>query len=233
MILGQKENSMKQIIIDFKRPDPELIKAFREVSVASAHECMDRKNYLDPSIHPFYPGMKICGPALTCQCQPLDNLTLHAAMHIAKAGDVLVGTLGGNPNQGPFGDCCTTLCKAKGMEGVVLDSGVRDGNTIKDMGFPIFCKGHSVTGTIKNELGTVNHPISIGGQIVRPGDIILGDDDGVVVIPIEIAEVTLKRALKRQADEEIIREKFRNGLDAWTMGNYSEYCKNKGYDIDI
>ena len=119
------------------------------------------------------------------------------------------------------------------VEGVVLDSGVRDGNTIKEMGFPIFCKGHSVTGTIKNELGTVNHPISIGVQIVRPGDIILGDDDGVVVIPIEIAEVTLKRALKRQADEEIIREKFRNGLDAWTMGNYSEYCKNKGYDIDI
>jgi 4-hydroxy-4-methyl-2-oxoglutarate aldolase len=224
---------MDLVNLDIKRPRKELIEAFREISVASAHECMDRKNYLDPSIHPFYPGMKLCGPALTCQCQPLDNLTLHAAMHIAQAGDVLVGTLGGNPNQGPFGDCCTTLCKAKGLEGVVLDSGVRDGETIKEMGFPIFCKGHSVTGTIKKEFGSVNHPITIGGQVVRPGDIILGDEDGVVVIPIEIAEETLKRAQQRQADEVIVRERFKNGEDAWTMGNYSEYCKKQGYKINI
>lgn len=224
---------MDLVNLDIKRPGKELIEAFREISVASAHECMDRKNYLDPSIHPFYPGMKLCGPAITCQCQPLDNLTLHAAMHIAQAGDVLVGTLGGNPNQGPFGDCCTTLCQAKGLEGVVLDSGVRDGETIKEMGFPIFCKGHSVTGTIKKEFGSVNHPITIGGQVVRPGDIILGDDDGVVVIPLEIAEETLKKALKRQADEIIVRERFKNGEDAWTMGNYSEYCLKQGYDINI
>lgn len=224
---------MDLVVLDYKRPDPKLVEAFRQVSVASAHECMDRKNYLDPSIHQFYPGMKLCGPALTCQCQPLDNLTIHAAIHIAKPGDVLVATLGGNPNQGPFGDCCTTSCIAKKMEGLVVDSGIRDGESIKNMGFPIFCKGHSVTGTIKNEFGSVNHPISIGGQVVRPGDIILGDDDGVVVIPLEIAEVTLERALRRQADEVIIRERFRNGEDAWTMGHWGDYLKKKGIDLNI
>jgi 4-hydroxy-4-methyl-2-oxoglutarate aldolase len=230
---NKRSFNMDRVVLDYKKPSKELIEAFREISVASAHECMDRKNYLGMSIRPFYPGMKLCGPALTCQCQPLDNLTMHAAMHIGKPGDVMVVTFGGNPNQGPFGDCCTTLAKAKGFEGVVLDTGVRDGATAKDMGLPIFCCGHSVTGTIKKEFGTVNNPISIGGQIVKPGDIILGDDDGVVVIPLEIAEDILKKAQKRQADEIIIRERFRNGEDAWGMGNYSEYCKKLGLNLPI
>ena len=90
---------MDRVVLDYKKPSKELVEAFREISVASAHECMDRKNYLGMAIRPFYPGMKLCGPALTCQCQPLDNLTMHAAMHIAKPGDVMVVTFGGNPNQ--------------------------------------------------------------------------------------------------------------------------------------
>ncbi|MBR1919901.1 MAG: 4-carboxy-4-hydroxy-2-oxoadipate aldolase/oxaloacetate decarboxylase [Spirochaetales bacterium] len=228
--MDQYENLM---ILDYPKPDPKLIEAFREVSVASAHECMDRTNYLSPAIHQYYPGMKLCGPALTVRCQPLDNLTIHAAMHIAKPGDVMVVTMGGNPNQGPFGDCCTTLAVQRKMGGLVIDTGIRDGENIQHMGFPIFCCGHSVTGTIKKEFGSVNHPISIGGQIVRPGDIMLGDDDGVVVIPLERAEEVLEKALKRQADEVIVRDKFSKGTSAWELGNWSEYCKKAGYKLPI
>ena len=163
----------------------------------------------------------------------MDNLTLHAAIHVAKAGDVIVCTMGNYSEQGPFGDCLATLCKAKGIEGLVIDTGARDGETLRKIGFNVFCKGHCINGTEKSEFGSVNHPIAIGGQIVNPGDIVIGDDDGVVVVPKEIAGEVLKLSLERLEKEVKVREKFSSGLDSWELNNYSEMMKNRGIDLGI
>lgn len=219
--------------LDFRRPDPKIVEGFRAVSVATAHEAMGRHNYLDPEIRQFYPGMKLCGPAITCECPEMDNLTLHAAIHVAQPGDVIVCTMGNYPQQGPFGDCLATLCQARGIEGIVLDSGARDGATIKEMGFPVFCKGHCINGTVKEHFGTLNNPIAIGGQIVRAGDIIIGDDDGVVVVPLEIAEDVLRISLERLAKEVKTREMFMSGIDSWTKNNFGDKARKRGYDIKI
>lgn len=221
------------IVREYSKPAKEVVEGFRNVSVATAHEAMGRKGYLDPSIRQFYPGMRVCGTAVTCECKEMDNLTLHAALHIAGEGDVVVCTMGNYPEQGPFGDCLATSAMKKGIVGLVVDSGVRDGETIQAMGFNVFCKGHCVNGTVKSELGTVNHPIAIGGQVVNPGDIILGDDDGVVVVPKEIAAEVLEISLQRLENEVGIRAKFEAGIDSWELGNYSEKLRAQGMDVGI
>lgn len=223
---------MKLINLKFRRPDPKIVEAFREVGSATAHEAMGRKGNLDYRIRQLYPGMKVCGPAMTCRCYEMDNMTIHAAAHYAKPGDVLVVTMGGYPQQGPFGECMSTLCQTRGIEGLVIDSGVRDGEQIKKLGFPIFSDGHCVNGTIKENFGNVGYPISIGGQVVNPGDIVIGDDDGVVVVPLEKAEEILKLSQQRLADEIIIRDKFRHGLTSWMMGNRDKAIA-KGFDVIV
>lgn len=224
---------MKLVNLDVQRPEKRIIEGFRGVSVATAHEAMGRKGYLDPAIRQFYPGMKLCGPAVTCECLEMDNLTLHAAIHVAQPGDVIICTMGNYEQQGPFGDCLATLCMARGIEGLVLDSCARDGETINEMGFPVFCKGHCVNGTNKERFGTVNNPIAIGGQVVRAGDIVIGDDDGVVVVPAEIAEDVLRVSLERLAKEVKTREMFQSGIDSWTKNNFGDKARRLGYDVDI
>ncbi|MCD8197288.1 MAG: 4-carboxy-4-hydroxy-2-oxoadipate aldolase/oxaloacetate decarboxylase [Lachnospiraceae bacterium] len=224
---------MKAVNLDFKKPDKSIVEQFRNVSVATAHEAMGRKNYIDPQIRQLYPGMKICGTAITCECHEMDNITLHAALHIAGEGDVIVCTMGDYTEQGPFGDCMATCAKSKGINGLVIDSGVRDGETIKEIGFPVFSKGHCINGTVKSEFGTVNHPIAFGGQVVNPGDIIIGDDDGVVVVPKEIAAEVLEASLKRLENEEKIRATFLSGVDSWIFSGFGEKLKARGIDIGI
>lgn len=221
------------VVREYSKPAKEVVEGFRKVSVATAHEAMGRLGYLDPSIRQYYPGMKVCGTAITCECKEMDNLTLHAALHIAGPGDVIVCTMGNYPEQGPFGDCMATSAKMKGIEGLVIDSCIRDGETIREIGFNVFCKGHCVNGTLKEQFGTVNHPIAIGGQVVNPGDIIIGDDDGVVVVPKEIAEEILAASLERLNNEVGIRSKFESGIDSWELGNYGEKMRQKGIDLGI
>lgn len=221
------------IIREYSKPSEEIVKGFEKVSAATAHEAMGRLGYLDPSIHPYYPGMKVCGTAVTCECKEMDNLTLHAALHIAGKGDVIVCTMGNYAEQGPFGDCMATCAMKKGINGLVIDSCIRDGETINEMGFNVFCKGHCVNGTVKEQFGTVNHPIAIGGQVVNPGDVIIGDDDGVVVIPKEIAKEVLEISLQRLENEIGIREKFESGIDSWTLSGFSQKMKDKGIDLGI
>lgn len=224
---------MKLVELDYTKPGKEIIEGFRTISSATAHEAMGEKGYVDSSIRQFYPGMKVCGPAVTCECKEMDNLTLHAAIHVAGEGDVIVCTMGGYFQQGPFGDCLATLCKSKKIEGLVIDTGARDGETLKEIGFNVFCKGHCINGTVKSEFGTVNNPIAIGGQIVNPGDIIIGDDDGVVVVPKEIAGEILALSRERLKKEKKVREKFSSGIDSWVMNDYSRMMKEKGMDLGI
>ena len=224
---------MESVIRDYARPSKELVEAFKQVSAATAHEAMGRKYYIDSSIHPFYEGMHVCGPALTCLCPEMDNLTLHGALHIAQPGDVIVCSMGDYPEQGPFGDCLATLAMARGINGLVINTCVRDGIGIKKMGFNVFCKGHCINGTIKNSFGKLNHPLAFGGQIIHPGDIIIGDDDGLVVVPLEIAEDTLEKCLDKMAKEEKTRAMFQSGISSWEKHDYNALCKAKGYDVEL
>ena len=221
------------IVREYSKPAQEIVEGFKKVSAATAHEAMGRLGYLDPTIRQYYPGMKVCGTALTCECKEMDNLTLHAALHIAAPGDVIVCTMGNYPEQGPFGDCMATAAMMKGVQGLVIDSCIRDGETIREMGFNVFCKGHCVNGTVKEQFGTVNHPIAIGGQVVNPGDIVIGDDDGVVIVPKEIAAEVLEASLQRLENEVGIRAKFEAGMDSWELSNFSEKMKAKGIDLGI
>lgn len=224
---------MKLVNLEYEKPAKEIVEQFKNVSAATAHEAMGRRGYIDPAIRPFYDGMKICGTAVTCECKEMDNITLHAALHIAGEGDVIVCTMGNYPEQGPFGDCMATSAKQKGINGLLIDSGVRDGETIKEIGFPIFCKGHCMNGTIKENFGTVNHPIAFGGQVVNPGDIVIGDDDGVVVIPKEEAAQVLKIALDRLEHEIEVRNAFLSGKDSWELAGFAKMLAAKGIDIGI
>jgi 4-hydroxy-4-methyl-2-oxoglutarate aldolase len=210
-----------------------IVRQFEQVGSATAHEAMGRKGYIDCSIKPLYPGMKLYGTAVTCQCHEMDNITLHAALHIAGKGDIIVCTMGDYAEQGPFGDCMATCAKSKGISGLAINTGVRDGENVKNIGFPIFCKGHCINGTVKEEFGTLNLPVTFGGQVVNPGDIIIGDDDGLVVIPKEQAAEILEISLKRLKNEVNIREQFMKGVDSWALGNYAAKLKAKGYDINI
>lgn len=221
------------IVREYTKPATEIVEGFKSISAATAHEAMGRLGYLDPSIKQYYPGMKVCGTAVTCECKEMDNLTLHAALHVAGPGDVLVCTMGNYPEQGPFGDCMATAAMMKGVVGLVIDSCIRDGETINEMGFNVFCKGHCVNGTIKSQFGTVNHPIAIGGQVVRPGDIIIGDDDGVVVVPKEIAAEVLETSRQRLANEIGIRAKFESGIDSWELSGFGEKLREQGIDVGI
>lgn len=221
------------IVHDYTKPAKEIVEGFKAVSAATAHEAMGRLGYLDPTIRPYYPGMKVCGTALTCECKEMDNLTLHAALHLAEPGDVIVCTMGNYPEQGPFGDCMATAAMMKGVAGLVIDSCVRDGETIRAMGFNVFCKGHCMNGTVKSQFGTVNHPIAIGGQVVNPGDIIIGDDDGVVVVPKEIAGEVLAASLQRLENEVEIRAKFESGIDSWELSDFGRKLREQGIDVGI
>lgn len=222
---------MKLIINEFSRPDAIVVEQFKKISSATAHEAMEKKGYIDASIKPLYPGMRICGPVITCHCIELDNVTLHAAIHVACKGDIIVCTMGGNPEQGPFGELMAVCSKSKGIAGLAIDSGVRDGEAIKEIEFPVFCKGHCIKGTYKKDFGTVNHPINFGGQVINPGDIIIGDDDGLVVVQKEFSEQILSSCIERMQDEEIIREKLLDRTDTWDLMKFGEKMKNKGYDL--
>jgi 4-hydroxy-4-methyl-2-oxoglutarate aldolase len=190
---------MAHIIRNFERPSSELVKGIGIYSPATLHEAQGRSGAVDSRIKPIYPGMRACGPALTVSCHPGDNLMLITAISLAQPGDVLVVSAGDHPQQGGFGEVLATASMAKGIAALVTDAGVRDGAAVRARGFNVFCHGLSVKGTVKETLGTINHPIVFGGIAIRPGDIIAADDDGVVVVPKErIAEVT---ELSRQREE--------------------------------
>ncbi|WP_448203918.1 4-carboxy-4-hydroxy-2-oxoadipate aldolase/oxaloacetate decarboxylase [Azospirillum sp. sgz302134] len=197
---------------DFARPAPELIEAFRTQSPATLHEAMGKKGAMCHPIKPLYPGMRVCGPALTVFCpNPMDNLMVHVGLALAKPGDVLVVDFKSMEEAGPWGDVLTASAIARGVAGLVIDGCVRDAAAIRDMGFPVFCRGTNMKGTYKTQaIGDINTTITCGGVMVSAGDIVVGDDDGVVVVPQAEAAATLSKANQREEAE----AEFRRQLEA-------------------
>ncbi len=193
---------MAHVVSKFTRPDRQLIEAFQGLGVATVYEAAGRAGSVHPAIKPLARGIRLLGPAVPVRCHPRDNLMLHKALQIAQEGDVLVAATDGFPEAGYWGGLMTTSAMARKLGGLAIDGCIRDSEEIIRMGFPIFCRGTCVRGTTKGVLGTVNLPILFGEVLVQAGDLILGDDDGLVVIPQPEIEQVLAASRKRVAAEE-------------------------------
>ncbi len=202
---------MYDIVKNFKRPDKELLEAYSGMQAATLHEVMGKKGALTSDIRPVWPGTQVVGSALTVKCRAGDNLMLHKAVSIAKPGDILVVDVDGFLEAGIWGEIITVAAMEKGIVGIVTNGSVRDTVPIEDMGFAMFSKGISMKGTTKHNPGTINNTISIGGVVVNPGDIVVGDNDGVVVIPLDMAEEIIKKAEEKERSEAQVMAKIRMG----------------------
>ena len=180
-------------------------------SAATLHEAMGRRGALPYGIKPIAPGMTLCGPALTVSSPPRDNLMLHRAMYVAEPGDILVVEVGGEYEAGYWGEVMTTAAQQRKIAGLVIDGCVRDGALIQRMGFPVFSRGLSICGTTKEGAGQINHSMTIGEVVIGPGDLIVGDGDGVVVVPREEIASVLAEAEKREDKEKRITRELISG----------------------
>lgn len=181
------------INLDYKRPDRALVELFRGIPVANIDDCMNRTAAVDGAIRPLN-RTPLLGTAFTVQVPEGDNLMFHKAMDLAQPGDVIVIDAGGDTNRAIFGGLMISYCKVRGLAGVIVDGAIRDYRELADMDFPVYAKGVTPNGPYKNGPGTIGETISFGGRVVRPGDIIVGDEDGIIFIKPEEAEELAKAA---------------------------------------
>lgn len=187
------------------------MKILGQLGVATVHEAQARTGLLLPYMRPIYNSARVAGPAITVLCQAGDNLMIHAAVELCQAGDVLVVTTTSESTDGMFGELLATSLRARGVAGLIIDAGVRDVADLTTMDFPVWAKAISAQGTVKATAGSVNVPVTCGGQLVRPGDAVIGDVDGVVIVPREDVADVVKAGQQRLVKEEKNRERLRAG----------------------
>jgi 4-hydroxy-4-methyl-2-oxoglutarate aldolase len=188
-----------------------LFDRLRDLGSATVYEAQGAKGALDAGIKPLDAGSRLVGPALTVDTRPADNLMLHYALLKARPGDVLVVDAKAFLEAGPWGDVLTAAAIKAGVAGLVINGSVRDASAIVDLGFPVFCRGLSIKGTGKHQPGRVNVPVSIGDVLIRPGDVIVGDRDGLVVVAPEEIEAVIASAEAREAKEAEFRAAIERG----------------------
>ena len=213
----QELGIVRRTIARAPRADVEALSAF---GVATVHEAMGRLGLMRPYIRPVYPSAKLCGTAVTVLLQPGDNWMLHVAAEQIQPGDVLVAACTTESEDGFFGDLLAISMRARGATGLIIDGGVRDVADLEAMDFPVFARAINSKGTIKATLGSVNIPVVCANALVNPGDVVLADIDGVVVVPADRAAQVAEAARQREDREETKRRRFAAGelgLDIYDM----------------
>ncbi len=220
---------MKPVVVrTIKRADSNAIGTLAAAGVSTAHEALGRSGLMKPYMRPIWAGAAIGGPAVTVLAQPGDNWMIHVAVEQCQKGDVLVVGCSADNTDGMFGELLATALVARGVIGLVIDAGCRDVKPLTEMGFPVWSRAISAKGTVKAALGAVNIPVVCAGVNVEPGDVVVADDDGVVVIPNKLAVDTAAKAQKRMDDETGKRARLAAGELSLDMYNMREGLAKAG-----
>ena len=220
---------MKTVVVQsIDRADADIVKRLGALGTSTVHEAYGRAGLMKPYLRPVWAGGEAAGTAVTVLAQPGDNWMIHVAVEQCRPGDILVVGCSADNTDGMFGDLLATSLKARGVTGLVIDAGCRDVKSLREMGFPVWSKAISAKGTVKATLGAVNVPVVCAGVNVEPGDAVIADDDGVVVVRRKDAAEVAAKGEKRQADEEGKRKLLASGALGLDMYNMREPLAKAG-----
>jgi len=200
------------VVRSIERTPLEIVDQLAPIGTATVHEAIGRRGFVGPDIRPIQQDVRVAGTAVTVSSHPGDNIMIHAAIEVCREGDILVVVNTAPSTHGMFGELLATSLMARGVRGLVIDAGVRDTRELRDMGFPVWSQYVSCQGTVKATPGSVNVPVSLGGIIIWPGDVVCADDDGVVIVEREEASWALDTSRERLAREAGTRAQLEAGV---------------------